>query len=245
MKKLCMVILMYRELYGKICGMVPDVRFFHFQFLATYQHDRLLRKILKAFAAKKILDVGCGNKPYSGWLSSSTSYVSLDVDASTHPDFVISPDGRWPVESATIDVVLCTQVLEHVENLELFRSEIDRILKADGLIVLSVPFLYGEHDAPRDYWRFTAAGIEKFFCGAELLECKKIGGVFSTIGLLFLNWLDACFSCDHVLVRLARFVLLPLWLIYCGFLNLLAIAFDSLGGPTSTYHNSITIFRKR
>ena len=63
----------------------------------------------------------------------------------------------------TYDVIVCTQVLEHVANPFLAAAELARILKPGGRLLLTVPAAYPYHAVPRDYWRFTRDSIELLF----------------------------------------------------------------------------------
>jgi SAM-dependent methyltransferase len=59
------------------------------------------------------------------------------------------------VPSDSYDVIVCTQVLEHVPNPFAAVAELHRILKPDGRLLLTVPACFPYHAVPRDYWRFT------------------------------------------------------------------------------------------
>lgn len=60
-----------------------------------------------------------------------------------------------PFDSYTFNTVLMLQVLEHIDNPESAIKEASRVLKTEGMLIISVPFLYPVHDAPYDYFRFT------------------------------------------------------------------------------------------
>ena len=143
----------------------------------------------------KILDIGCGTKPYKNYLNGS--YVGLEVaDKNANnknlDTEILFFDGKdFPFESNSIDSILCTQVLEHVENPIFFFSEIKRILKKDGLLLLTVPFVWAEHDTPNDFNRFTIFGLKKLLMENkfDVIEHKKIGNNFSIIGQLINSYL--------------------------------------------------------
>ena len=82
---------------------------------------------LKDLDGVSVLDVGCGEQPYRALLGPSRIYVGIDVEA-RHPEtLAIEPGRPWPVEGP-FDVVLCTQVIEHVVDIRKFCKEIDRVL---------------------------------------------------------------------------------------------------------------------
>jgi len=101
----------------------------------------------------KLLDVGCGKKPYKE-ICSVDDYVGIEVDRAsdhnTRADFYY--DGKiLPFEDETFDSVLSNQVFEHVFNPEQFLKEVNRVLKPDGLFLVSVPFIWEEHEVPYDF----------------------------------------------------------------------------------------------
>jgi len=69
-------------------------------------------------------------------------------------------DGQvFPFENDSYDAVLCNQVLEHIFEPNIFLKEISRVLKKGGLLLLTVPFVWDEHEQPYDYARYTSFGI--------------------------------------------------------------------------------------
>lgn len=110
----------------------------------------------------RLLDVGCGTMPYRS-LFSVQHYVGLEIDseqARTRNVADFFYDGTtFPFESDRFDGVLCNQVLEHVFNPIEFLSEIHRVLKPDGTLILTVPFVWDEHEQPFDYARYTSFGL--------------------------------------------------------------------------------------
>jgi SAM-dependent methyltransferase len=133
------------------------------------------------------LDVGCGERPYSS-LFSAASYIGLDVEASGRPGAMkrqdVTYDGeRLPVRSGSVDGVLCTQVLEHVGRPESFVSELARVLRPGGRMVLSVPLFWQEHEAPYDFFRYTSYGVRALLDrhGFEVIEIKKSSGAIEAL----------------------------------------------------------------
>ena len=87
--------------------------------------------MLPAFGGR-VLDVGCGGKPYRSWFGAVTEYVGLDVVPGSSVDVVVSSNERWPLLDEHFDVLFSSQVLEHVENLEFTLLEMKRVLKKGG-----------------------------------------------------------------------------------------------------------------
>lgn len=110
------------------------------------------------------MDIGCGEKPYKLiYDNTCESSIGIDVETCKHEqkyvDIFASADDM-PFEDSLFDSILCTNVLEHVSNMERAFEEIARVLKKDGYLMLSVPFLYPVHEAPYDYYRYTPYGLE-------------------------------------------------------------------------------------
>jgi SAM-dependent methyltransferase len=110
----------------------------------------------------RVLDVGCGSKPYES-LFRASEYVGLEIDSPanrTHKRADVYYDGiSFPFDASTYDCVVCNQVLEHVFNPEHFLNEVGRILRPGGLLLLSVPFAWDEHEQPWDYARYSSFGL--------------------------------------------------------------------------------------
>lgn len=111
----------------------------------------------------KVIDVGCGRKPYRALFECET-YIGLDIENPGHSheneDIDVFYDGKiFPFEAASFDNALCNQVLEHVFNPDEFLSEIHRVLKPGGKLLLTVPFAWDEHEQPYDYARYSSFGL--------------------------------------------------------------------------------------
>lgn len=109
----------------------------------------------------RILDFGGGNKAHyldhlRIWMNSG-KYESVNIAETMEPTYLIQPDEGLPINEATYDMVLSVNTLEHVYELDATLSELSRVLKKDGQIVLAVPYLYRIHGCPDDYNRPTAS----------------------------------------------------------------------------------------
>ncbi len=114
-----------------------------------------------------LLDVGCGAQPYRRLLNDDCQYHGIDTtDAFAHygysvPDTTYFAGDIWPVASGSQQVVLATEVLEHIKNPSLFLSEAARVLGPNGTLILTIPFAARWHYIPYDYWRFTPSGLQE------------------------------------------------------------------------------------
>ncbi|HEY3727891.1 MAG TPA: methyltransferase domain-containing protein [Solirubrobacteraceae bacterium] len=130
--------------------------------------DRQAR-VLKAGA--RVLDVGAGDAPYRE-LFVGQEYLTLDHDDTEHAgnvDLHGSADSI-PAGAGEFDVVVCTQVLEHVPEPLTALREFHRVLVPGGLLLATVPFVWEEHELPHDYFRYTRPGIEHLLRRAEYAE---------------------------------------------------------------------------
>lgn len=111
-----------------------------------------------------IIDVGCGKKPYKS-LFSYSKYIGIEVEQDGHDhtneDIDVFYDGKViPFEANTFDSAITSQVLEHVFEPDAFLKEIHRVLKPNGHLLLTVPFVWDEHEQPFDYARYSSFGLK-------------------------------------------------------------------------------------
>jgi SAM-dependent methyltransferase len=111
----------------------------------------------------RLLDVGCGVKPYYPWFEPYVSeYVGLDIEANEAAD-VHGTIEAIPLEDASFDAVLCSQVLEHCDDPAQGVRELRRVVKPGGRVLLSTHGTMVYHPNPVDLWRWTGAGLERLF----------------------------------------------------------------------------------
>lgn len=151
--------------------------------LNPFYHSRAgLRATIQQMAGQlngRLLDIGCGRKPYRE-LFATREYIGLEIDspenrANKQADFFY--DGTtFPFPDDSFDSALCNQVLEHVFTPAQFLSEIHRVLKPHGLLLLTVPFVWDEHEQPWDYARYSSFGLKSLLenNGFEVIEHHKI-----------------------------------------------------------------------
>ena len=102
-------------------------------------------------------------RPYESYFPKNC-YVGVDIEQSGRSIEMKAPDyfydGRvLPFADSSFDGVLSTQVLEHVPNARSMLAEMNRVLKPGGGILISLPFVWQEHEEPYDFGRFTSFGI--------------------------------------------------------------------------------------
>jgi SAM-dependent methyltransferase len=159
----------------------------------SYTTDDLRR--VAPSARGRLLDVGCGNKPYAEIFrpfvseyigvehEASFSMTNAQADRATSPD-VLYDGHRLPFADESFDTLLNIQVLEHTPAPQALLNEMARVLKKDGLLILSVPFCFRLHEEPHDYFRYTPHGIRTMceVAGLEVTEMHAQGSLGSVLG---------------------------------------------------------------
>lgn len=120
-------------------------------------------KLLSSEITGKTLDVGCGTKPYEKYFN-STEYIGLEVENTINKEEkkvdVFYKGDKIPFADKEFDSVFSSQVLEHVFNSQQFLSEINRVMKPKAKLLLTVPFIWDEHEQPFDYGRYSSFGLK-------------------------------------------------------------------------------------
>ena len=111
----------------------------------------------------RVLDVGCGPKPYYPFFAERASeYVGVDVVENPVAELQGAVE-TLPVEDGSFDVVLCTQVLEHCDDPAQAVRELRRVTAPGGRVLASTHGVQVYHPSPQDYWRWTHAGLARLF----------------------------------------------------------------------------------
>ena len=161
----------------------PQRRFFSPAYLAQYQ---TVLPLLRHYIHGQVIDLGCGTMPFQDFLAGKvTVYHTLDLrPRSEKTTYVGDVQEMHMVGDASYDSIICLEVLEHVAAPTRAIQEMYRILRPDGVIILSVPHLSRLHERPHDYYRFTKYGLRHLFenAGFAVLDIQEKGGLFSFLG---------------------------------------------------------------
>ena len=148
----------------------------------------------------RVLDVGCGIRPYFPYFQPYVSeYVGVDVD-NPAADLQGSVEAL-PVENAAYDLVLCTQVLEHVDDPDLAVRELYRVTTPGGRILASTHGVQVYHPSPTDYWRWTHAGLERLFKRNgdwASISVTPVGGAATCLAAMSAVYADLLFRKAHL-----------------------------------------------
>jgi SAM-dependent methyltransferase len=147
----------------------------------------------------KVLDSGCGSMPYKEFILSNnnvTDYVGLDIESAIDYQNV-KPDFLWdgitmPFQNDSFDIVISTEVLEHVPNPDIYLAEVKRVLKPGGSFFFTVPFLMSLHEIPHDYYRYTPYALELIFkrVGFTEINIKPMGGYNAAMAHMMGLWVN-------------------------------------------------------
>jgi SAM-dependent methyltransferase len=126
-------------------------------------------------ARMKVLDFGCGSSPYRN-LFPNADYRRADAIDAPDLDYEIGADESIAEESGVFDVILSTQVLEHVGDPARYLSECHRLLGPGGRLIISTHGIYEDHGLPYDFRRWTADGLRTDLerAGFDVAQCYRL-----------------------------------------------------------------------
>lgn len=139
----------------------------------------------------KVLDVGCADRWVEARCSAGAQYIGLDLPVTGKGLYAAVPDifadaARLPLVDASVDAVVCLEVLEHVRHPGAALAEFARVLKQGGVMIFSMPFMYPIHDAPHDFQRLTEYGLRRDLdaAGFDIVRMEKLGHAVHAAALL-------------------------------------------------------------
>jgi len=144
----------------------------------------------------KLLDFGCGEKPYQSLFTHVTEYIGLDYNGEGHDHQQEAVDVYYdgvtiPFENNSFDAVFSSEVFEHVFGLQAILPEIHRIMKPGAQLLLTCPFAWEEHEIPIDYARYTRFALEDMLVknGFKVTMVDKNGHFMSALHQLFVLYI--------------------------------------------------------
>ena len=198
-----------------------------------------------------LLDVGCGLKPYEKIFAPyvekyyGTEYSSTSGFRGNRAD-AAGDASAMPFADASVDTILCTEVMEHVNHPEKVIEEFVRILKPDGIIITTAPFFYPIHDA-LDFFRYTDEGIAVMMRrhGLEIEKIEPLSGTGLTVAMMFNFYLfDLGFLWTKWMYPVGLVLRPVLWLLIC-LVNLLGWIMEKAIPSKQMAFNHLTIGRKK
>ncbi|WP_050030461.1 methyltransferase domain-containing protein [Verrucomicrobium sp. BvORR034] len=166
-----------------------------------YLHLADLLEALKTVAADapiRVLDFGAGGSPYRS-LFPNADYKRADLPGDATLDFHIDSNGTVDAPSASFDLVLSTQVLEHVRYPPVYFSECQRLLRPGGMLVLSTHGMFEDHGCPYDFRRWTSDGLKHDLSdsGFESVQVSKLTSGGRAVIFLGVSWFHLLHQTTH------------------------------------------------
>lgn len=178
-----------------------NVRFWEWLFAIFLNPSFIARKAIldwikkySGFLEWRLVDLWCWSKPYREYITVE-EYIWVDVEISWHDHANEQIDvfydwKKLPFDDNSIDSILSTQTFEHIKYLNIVMNDLHRILKSWWYMLVTLPFIWWEHEQPYDFRRYTTFWItheleEIWF---EVIELEKSSTTIITITQLLVNY---------------------------------------------------------
>lgn len=188
--------------------------YYYVSVLTRKAYEKTIPKLLNKNIKLKILDYGCGVKPYQHLFEGHIEkYIGVDVGNNPNADICINPGEKLPFSNDEFDIVLSSQVLEHVKDVDQYMIECNRVLKKNGYLLLSTHGTWQYHASPYDYHRWTAIGLKNLLerNNFEVEACTPILGQLALTSQLRINYY---YSSAAYIGTIGKILLAPIALIY-------------------------------
>jgi SAM-dependent methyltransferase len=152
-------------------------------------HETVFRHAAKTYARGSLLDIGCGRKPLAPIFEPFvTRHIGIDHGETPHGTDaldIVATAYRIPLADCSADTILMSAVLEHLERPGDALNECWRLLRPGGHAIITAPFMWPIHEAPRDFYRYSPYGLRFLLEQAnfEVVEVRPFSGVWTTLAL--------------------------------------------------------------
>lgn len=210
-----------------------------------------LTKTARKYAKGKLVDLGCGVKPYENIFKPYIdSYFGIDFPTTAEGNYgsetvadlyIDCTDTK--ISSESFDTLLSTQVIEHIFDTKKYVEECFRLLKKDGIGIFTVPFVWQCHAEPYDFFRFTKYSLEKLFVeqGFEIIELKELEGAYATLIQTKIISIYG-FPSQNILIKIIQKIIRIFWV---PVLNFCALNFDKLFYNNKLCLNYLLVVKKK
>jgi SAM-dependent methyltransferase len=162
-------------------------------YLVYKSYHKILFECLQKYTKGKVLDIGCGNKPYMPIIDSQiTEYIGCDVvQSSQNVVDILSEATDIPLPDDSFDTIISTQTIEHVAEHQKLVNEAYRLVRPGGYFIVSGPMYWPLHEEPYDFFRFTKHGFIHVLtkAGFSVIEERANGGKWALCGQALIHTL--------------------------------------------------------
>lgn len=127
-----------------------------------------------------VLEIGVAKNDYDEAFPHRTT---LDIDPQRKPD-IVADIVKMPFEDERWDAIICSEVFEHLPDPEAAVSELKRVLKPGGRLILTTRFAFPIHDAPGDFLRYTPYMLRRLFADWDIETLEYEADPFGTVAVL-------------------------------------------------------------
>lgn len=225
------------EFSNKLLGI-----FFNINFIIRSKLYKIIQKKSKELNGN-LLDFGCGQKPYLDLFDHVLNYTGVDIQESGHNHLnskidVFYDGKKLPFNDNSFDSIFASEVLEHVYNIDEILNELNRVLKKNGKMLITIPFIWEEHEEPYDFNRFTIFFLKNKLNDYKFqnIEINKTGNYILVIGQLINSYLYSFFA--SIKLSFIAYTIVPIVTIVTLILNKILPSNDKI------YLNTIVLITK-
>lgn len=199
----------------------------------------------KNFMKWNVLDFWCWESPYKEMFSYK-KYYWLDIweswhDNSKNNDIIFFDWKKIPFDDDFFDSFICTEVFEHVFNIDDILQEINRVMKKWSVWIITAPFFIEEHEKPYDFARYTSFWIKHILESHwfKVLKTEKSGSYWKVVIQWLRNYLWYIFSSKIKVINIIlKILLIPFHVLF------ILIFTITPNKNTDLYFNNLVIVEK-
>jgi SAM-dependent methyltransferase len=145
--------------------------------------DRLLEEN-KHYYRGTVLDIGGRNRGnFKKPKDKVSKWIFADIEARHNPDIILDVTDMRAIKNEEISVINTSELFEHVKSPERGLKECFRVLKKNGYLIMSVPYMFPVHNDPHDYQRYTETKWKELLeeIGFTIEKCEIMGRYFTVL----------------------------------------------------------------
>lgn len=193
----------------------------------------------------RLIDFGCGRKPYRN-LFQVDEYIGIDIEVSGHnheeSEVDVFYDGKTvPFDDNNFDALFCSEVIEHVFNVDEVLPEMHRVLKPGAKALFTIPLAWGEHEQPFDFARYTSFGIKSILerHGFEIIQIDKSNHFAEALMQLWTAYIFTLIKSEN------RILNSLLTLIFISPFNFIGFLLSPIFPKSYDYYNNLIILAQK